>query len=182
MAKSLQEQLMGSGLIDKRKAKTLKKEKQTELKRRPKGHALENKEKEYLEKLKQEKIEKDKELNRIKVLELEKKALKAQVKQLISTNEIKRHSGEVSFQFTDNKKIKRIYLDQEQYEHLAKGLLAIATIDEEYLLVPKLVAKKVIERDEEAICYLYEKELNNEQEGEEEDPYKGFEIPDDLMW
>ena len=183
MAKSLQEQLMGSGLIDKKKAKTIQKEKRIQRKQLPKGHSLDEKEKEYLEKLKQEKVQKDKELNKKKEEELEKKALKAQVKQLIKTNEIKRLTGEIAFQFTDNKKIKRIYVAQEQYDHLVRGLLAIANIQEDYLLIPKAVAKKVIEREAEAICYIYEKEMTKEQELEEDDdPYKGFEIPDDLMW
>tara|TARA_R110001592_G_C13131410_1_gene746590 strand:- start:1530 stop:2078 length:549 start_codon:yes stop_codon:yes gene_type:complete len=182
MAKSLQDQLMGSGLIDKKKAKTIQKEKRIQRKQLPKGHSLNDKEKEHLEKLKQEKIEKDKELNKKRVEALEKKALKAQVKQLITTNEIKRITGEIAFQFTDDKKIKRIYLQQEQYDHLAIGLLAIANINEEYILVPKGVAKKIVERDAQAICYLYEKEMTKQQELEEDDPYKGFEIPDDLMW
>jgi uncharacterized protein YaiL (DUF2058 family) len=182
MAKSLQEQLMGSGLIDKKKAKTIQKEKRIKRKQLPKGHSPDDKNKEYLEKLKQEKIEKDKELNKKRVEESEKKALKAQVKQLITSNEIKRISGEIAFQFTDNKKIKRIYLGQEHYDHLVRGLLAIANINEEYLLVPRGVAKKIIERDAQAICYLYEKEMTKQQALEEDDPYKGFEIPDDLMW
>lgn len=181
MAKSLQEQLMGSGLIDKKKAKTIQKEKRIQRKQLPKGHALDDKEKERLEKLKQEKIEKDKKLNKERVQELEKKALKAQVKQLIKTNEVRRSAGEVAFQFTDDKKIKRIYLIQEQYDHLTKGLLSIANINEEYILIPKGVAKKVIERDAQAICYIYEKDVSKQQ-NDEEDPYKDFEIPDDLMW
>jgi hypothetical protein len=181
MAKSLQEQLMGSGLIDKKKAKSIQKEKRIQRKQLPKGQDLDEKEKQRLEQLKQEKIEKDKELNRKRVEELEKKALKAQVKQIIKTNEVKRSVGEVAFQFTDNKKIKRIYLAQEQYDHLTKGLLAIANIDDEYILIPKGVGKKVQERDDQTICYLYEKNQTKEQE-KEDDPYKDFEIPDDLMW
>jgi hypothetical protein len=110
MAKSLQEQLMGSGLIDKKKAKTIQKEQRMERKQVPKGHSPDNKEKDHLEKLKQEKIERDKELNKKIAEESEKKALKAQVKQLIKSNEIKRIIGEIAFQFTDNKKIKKIYL------------------------------------------------------------------------
>jgi hypothetical protein len=61
-------------------------------------------------------------------------------------------------------------------------LLVIASINEEYILVPKIIAKKITERDNQSICYLYEKEINNQQEIEEDDPYKNFEIPDDLMW
>ena len=139
------------------------------------------KEKERLEKLKQEKIEKDKALNKKKVEEAERKAIQAQVKQLIKTNEIKREAGDVVFQFSDGKKIKKIYVSQEQYDHLTKGLLAIAVLAENYVLVARAVASKISERDSQAIAYLFEKSAEN-MESDEDDPYKGFEIPDDLMW
>ena len=179
--KSLQEQLMGSGLIDKKKAKAIQKEQRVKQKQTPKGQAPDNTEKERLEKLKQEKINRDKELNRKKVEELERKAIQAQVKQLIKTNAVKREAGDVVFQFSDAKKIKKIYVNQEQYDHLTKGLLAIASLDGEYILVARAVASKITERDSQAIAYLFEKSADNLQP-DEDDPYKGFEIPDDLMW
>tara|TARA_B100001063_G_C16722182_1_gene534249 strand:+ start:277 stop:819 length:543 start_codon:yes stop_codon:yes gene_type:complete len=179
--KSLQEQLMGSGLVDKKKAKAIQKEKRIQRKQTPKGQVADNAEKERLEKLKQEKIEKDKALNKKKVEEAERKAIQAQVKQLIKTNEIKREAGDVVFQFSDGKKIKKIYVSQEQYDHLTKGLLAIAVLAENYVLVARAVASKISERDSQAIAYLFEKSAEN-MESDEDDPYKGFEIPDDLMW
>ena len=179
--KSLQEQLMGSGLIDKKKAKKIQKEKNIQRKQTPKGQAPDTTEKERLEKLKQEKINKDKELNRKKVEELERKAIQAQVKQLIKTNEVKREAGDIVFQFSDAKKIKKIYVNQEQYDHLTKGLLAIASLNDEYILVARGVASKITERDSQAIAYIFEKEANK-AEPDEDDPYKDFEIPDDLMW
>ena len=179
--KSLQEQLMGSGLIDKKKAKAIQKEQRVKQKQTPKGQAPDNTEKERLEKIKQEKINKDKELNRKKVEALELKAIQAQVKQLIKTNEVKRESGDVVFQFSDNKKIKKIYVNQEQYDHLTKGLLAITSLSGDYVLVARAVASKISERDPLAIAYLFEKAVESIDQ-DEEDPYKGFEIPDDLMW
>ena len=179
--KSLQEQLMGSGLIDKKKAKAIQKEQRIQRKQMPKGQLPDNTEHERLEKLKQEKIKKDKELNRKKVEELERKAIQAQVKQLIKTNAVQRDIGDVVFQFSDAKKIKKIHVSQTQYDHLTKGLLAIASLQGEYILVARAVASKITERDQLAICYFYEK-ASDETEIDEDDPYKGFEIPDDLMW
>lgn len=179
MVKSLQEQLMGSGLVDKKKAKAIQKEKRVQRKQVPKGQVADTSEQERLEKLKQEKINKDKALNRKKVEALEQKAIQAQVKQLIKSNEVAREAGDVAFQFSDAKKIKRIYVDQTQYNHLTKGLLAIAVLEGVYILVARAVASKVIERDASAICYIYEKDASNM---DEDDPYKEFEIPDDLMW
>lgn len=184
MAKTLQEQLMGSGLVDKKQAKAIQKEKRDKRKQAPKGQLTVDKEKSELEleRLKQEKIERDKALNKQRLAELERKAIKAQVKQLLQTNEVKREPGDVSFQFTDNKKIKKIYVSQLQFNHLSKGLLAIGSVNNEYLLVPAAVAKKVMERDSDAIHYYYAKQQNDGIELAEDDPYKGFEIPDDLMW
>lgn len=182
MVKSLQEQLMGAGLVDKKKAKAIQKEKRIQKKQTPKGHVIEDKNKEQIEKSRLEKIQKDKELNRQKMEALEKKAIQAQVKQLIKTNEVKRDEGEYSFQFTENKKIKRIYLSKEQFDHLARGILAIVSLNEGFVLLPKAVAKKIMEREQSSICYFYEKEKTETEELEVDDPYKGFEIPDDLMW
>lgn len=182
MVKSLQEQLMGSGLVDKKKAKALKQEKRMKQKQTPKGHVVENQTQKELEKKRLEKLERDKQLNKEKLQEQEKRAIAAQVKQLIQTNEVKRESGELAFQFTEGKKIKRIYVDQTQYDYLVKGVLAIASLDDEFILVPKMVAKKIMERIPGSICYYYDKTNTTAEEDLEEDPYKGFEIPDDLMW
>ena len=90
MAKSLQEQLMGSGLVDKSKAKKIQKEKRKKRKQTPKNELLKEEQQkiELAEKQKQEKAEKDRELNRIKKAEQDKKAVKAQIIQLIQTNKI----------------------------------------------------------------------------------------------
>jgi len=183
MAKSLQEQLMGSGLVDKKQAKAIKKEQREKRKHTPKGQLASDKEKSALEleRLKLEKIEKDKALNKQRMEELERKAIQAQIKQLLQSNEVQREPGDVSFQFTDNKKIKKIYVSQEQFNHLSKGLLAIGSVNDEYVLVAAGVAKKIMERDADAIHYYFVKQ-EDINEIPEDDPYKGFEIPDDLMW
>jgi uncharacterized protein YaiL (DUF2058 family) len=182
MAKSLQEQLMGKGLIDKKQAKAIQKEKREKRKQAPKGQQEINEEKLLIEKLKQEKIEKDKALNKKRLDELEKKAIKAQVKQLLESNQIKREQGDVPFQFTHDKKIKKIYVSDFQFKHLSRGILAIGSINDDYIIVPAGVARKIMERDTTAIHYYFDARQNEQSTQEEEDPYKGFEIPDDLMW
>ncbi len=182
MAKSLQDQLMGSGLINKNKAKAIQKEKREKRKQAPKGHVEIAEEQRLIEKIRLEKIEKDKELNKQRVAEQEKKAIRAQVKQLLLSNKIQREKGEIPFQFTHDKKIKKIYVSELQFTHLSKGLLAIGSVEDDYIIVPAGVAKKIIERDPSAIHYYFVKQETEDHNSEEEDPYKGFEIPDDLMW
>jgi uncharacterized protein len=182
MAKSLQEQLMGAGLVDKKKAKTIQKEQRTKRKQTPKGQQVEDELKLRTEQQKQEKIEKDRELNRLKQEAQNKKAIKAQVIQLIEMNTLSSESDDIGFQFAVDKKIKKIHISEKQQKHLLKGRLAIAMLGENFVLIPAAAASKIFERDEAAIVYHQEKIESQDQEVDEEDPYKDFQIPDDLMW
>jgi len=186
MAKSLslQEQLMGSGLVDKKKAKQIQKEKRQKRKQTPKGLLQEEEQQKQalVEKQKQEKIEKDRELNRLKNEEQDKKAIQAQIKQLIQTNKIECQNGEIGFQFIVNKVIKKLYIDAEQQTYLQRGRLAITQLNEDFYLVPKEVAEKITQRDDGVVVHLQTGQSTMDDILEEDDPYKDFVIPDDLMW
>jgi len=181
MAKSLQEQLMGSGLVDKKKAKSIQKEQRTKRKQAPKGVEQVDEVKLRAEQHKNEKTEKDRELNKLRLKEQERKAIQAQIKQLIKVNKIPREKGEIGFQFVVETKVKKIFINEEQQAHLLSGRLAISLLAEEFILVPALVADKIIERDDSAIVYR-NSEVDSEDQNDEDDPYKDYEIPDDLMW
>jgi uncharacterized protein YaiL (DUF2058 family) len=182
MAKSLQEQLMGAGLVDKKKAKNIQKEQRAKRKQTPKGQVVESEAAIRAEQAKKEKAEKDKALNKAKLEEQNKKAIQAQVKQLIEMNAVEREGEDIGFQFAVDKKIKKIYISEQQQNHLLKGRLAIALLGDDFILIPAVAAAKIIERDESAIAYHLEKSGTQEAEIDEDDPYKDYQIPDDLMW
>ena len=46
-------------------------------------------------------------------------------------------------------------------------------------MVPATVARKIMERSQGSVLYLYEK---NDRQDEEDDYYKDYKIPDDLTW
>jgi len=183
MAKSLQEQLMGSGLVDKKQAKKIQKEKRQKRKQTPKGLLQEEatQKQDLIDKQKQEKIEKDRELNRLKKAEQDKKAIKAQIIQLIQTNKIARQNGDIGFQFVVNKQIKKLYIDEEQQGYLLRGKLAITQQNDEFYIVPTVVAEKISQRDESVVVYLETNQVETNT-SLDDDPYKDFVIPDDLMW
>jgi uncharacterized protein YaiL (DUF2058 family) len=182
MAKSLQEQLLGAGLVDKKKAKNIQKEKRVQRKQTPKGQAVQNEAEARIAQQKKEKAERDKALNQAKLEEQNRKAIKAQVKQLIEMNTVPSEGDDIGFQFAVDKKIKKVYISEQQQTHLLKGRLAIANLDESFILIPATAATKIIERDEAAIVYHMEKSQPQDTEIEEDDPYKDYQIPDDLMW
>ena len=190
MPVSLQDQLKKSGLIDDKKAKQLKraKNKQEKLARKSKKPAVDQAKLE-LNRLKSEKIAKDRQLNLEKNRQAEKRALAAQIKQLIEMNIIAK-DGDHKFSFTDANVIKHIYVSQTQIDQLSHGTLAIvrqivkqAAMQKDgqkhnHVLVPMGVAHKIEQRDENVVVFKAQESTNVE----EDDPYADFQIPDDLTW
>lgn len=176
MAKSLQDQLLSKGLIDKKKAKTIKKAQRVS-KREQAAESDESKLRAQEALL--AKSERDKELNRKKNEQAAQKAELAQIKQLIETKQINNAGGEIAYQFSHGKNIKKIYVNELLHEQLVKGLIAIVTQVENYALVPRQVAEKIAQRDASFVVVL---NSNKGDEADENDPYADYKIPDDLMW
>jgi len=182
MAGSLFDQLKKSGLVDANKAKKISKEKHQSRKQADKGK---NKAPQLSEaaKLAQqaqaEKIARDRELNLQQKQEAERKAIAAQIRQLIEMNRIKDRDGEVAYNFNNAGKVDRIYVKEVFQSQLAKGQLAIVRLDQRVELVPTAVAEKIRMRDEACVVYC-DSALHDAKS--DDDPYADYQIPDDLMW
>lgn len=176
---SLQDQLLKAGVVDRKKAKQVELEKRKKAKQATKGQQQVDETKALAKQALAEKVSRDRELNRLKEQTAELKAINAQIKQLIDINCIDRSRGNISYQFTDNKKIKKIYVEAKQHDSLSKGTLAIAKIDDQYQLIPAGVADKIKQRDER---FIMVQNQTSESECSDDDYYADFKIPDDLMW
>lgn len=176
---SLQEQLLKSGVIDKKKAKSVEKEKRKKNKKIPKGQKQINEAAEQAAINHKEKVEKDRELNRQLKEKADLKAISAQIKQLIKVNRVDRNHGDVAYQFTDKNTIKKIYVTAALVTQLSNGRLAIVKLEDRYELVPSPVAEKIAQRDESLVVQKNEVKKSS---GSEDDPYADYQIPDDLMW
>jgi len=176
---SLQDQLLKAGLVSKDKATKAKSAKRKQAKI-SKKHKLEtiDESKVAAEKAMADQAEKDRQLNQQKNAKAEEIAIIAQIKQLIEVNQQRTGKPQVTFNFTDSGKIKKFEVSNEVHKHITNGLLAIARFNDEYSLVPKIVAQKIQQRSDEFIV-----PLNIEvEEIEADDPYADYQIPDDLMW
>lgn len=176
---SLQDQLLKAGLADEKKAKAIRSEKRKQRKQQPKGAVQVNEAEIRARQAREEKAERDRQLNLQRQKEAEKKAIQAQIRQLVETNRLDRSRGETSYQFVDGKKIKKILVDDTMVDQLSRGRLAVVRLGENYDVVPEKVARKIMERDEGAVVVLHDRQQDDQGE---DDPYAGYEIPDDLMW
>jgi len=178
MGKSLQEQLLKAGLVDKKEAKKAQKAKRKNDKLQHKSKSVTVDESRLLAKQAMvDKAEKDRQLNKQREEVIERKSIAAQIRQLIEMNRQEKGEGDVVFNFVDNKKIKKMFLSKELQDQLARGCLAIVRLDKKYELVPSVVAEKIRTRDEDIVILM-----NEQVNDEENDPYADYKIPDDLMW
>lgn len=181
MAKSLQDQLLKAGLANKKQAVKAKKAKNTKEKMQRKGAEVSDELRENVAKADAEKLARDRELNRQRNAEAERRAVKAQIVQLVDMNKIETR-GDIDFNFTHEGKIKTLMLEAAQRKALTNGQLAIVkTVDAPFELVHATIARKIAERDKDVLIVL------NEGSGAEEaedldDAYADYKIPDDLMW
>lgn len=182
MAGSLQDQLLKAGLADAKKARQVQKDKRKQAKvARNSGVEFVDENKEAARQARADKARHDRELNRALQEEAQRKAINAQIKQLINASKLARGTGDIGYNFTDGKKVKKAYVSALQQRQLSAGLLAIAKQGDQYEVVPRVVADKIAERDESRVIICSEAESVNLTE-EEKDWYKDYEIPDDLMW
>ena len=179
---SLQDQLLKAGLIDTKKAKQANKEKrkETNVARRSPEPVIDEV-KQSAEQARLEKAERDRELNRQRNAELEQRAIAAQIKQLIENHRQPKGAGQndVEYNFTDGKLIKKMRVSSLVLEQIARGILAVVKLGDGYEVVPRIVADKITLRDEKSVLVA---NVKTQQQTDEDDPYKDYVIPDDLMW
>ena len=181
MGNALQDQLLKAGLVDKNQANRAKSTKHKKMKhQRSNNQLIVDEAKHLAEKAIQEKSERDRELNRQLNEKAQKKAIIAQIKQLINVNKMSKGNGDdLAYNFEDNKNIKRIYVTQDSHDAIALGKLAIVKSEGQYEIVPGPVADKINLRDE---SYIILRNDPSQEDKESDDFYADYEIPDDLMW
>lgn len=173
---SLQEQLLKSGLTTDAKARQIRSEKRKQQRQNNAGD--EDEAKRLAQKAREEQAARDRELSLLKKEQAEQKEISAQIKQLIDQNR-KDQAGDdgIAYKFSDNNKIKTVYVSEAMREQISKGRLAIVKWERQYEIVPADVALKIKARD--ANCVLV---LNDQAEEKIDDAYAAYQIPDDLIW
>jgi uncharacterized protein YaiL (DUF2058 family) len=179
MALSLRDQLLKAGLVNEKQVKQASKQKQKQQRLEQKGQIeKDDSQKLVAQQAMAEKLAKDQELNRQQQEKQEKKALAAQIKQLIESARLPKLTTEDYYNFVDDKKVKRISVNNMVRDKLSSGSLAIVRHGGAYEIIPRDAAVKIQERDAQRIVLL-----NTPTEAPDaDDPYAAYQVPDDLMW
>jgi uncharacterized protein YaiL (DUF2058 family) len=123
------------------------------------------------------KVARDQELNRKREEKAKRRARIAEIEQIIEQNRVPRLETEDFYSFIDGKKIRRMSVNPERREQLTSGVLAIVRYKGHYAAVPKAIAERIRERDQNMVVPVVA-----QSSATTDDAYKDFVVPDDLMW
>ncbi|MEO7323511.1 MAG: DUF2058 domain-containing protein [Dokdonella sp.] len=180
MRNPLQDQLLKAGLVKKSKVAEIAREQTKQ--RHGKAPPAPNGEQVNVAQLQAERAERDRAHAAERNAQARTNELRTQVRQIVETNRIKRE-GEISYRFTDGGKISSVFVNQALRAQLASGLLVIVRHDQSYELVPRSAAEKIHARDATAIVLDHgRREAGDAQANDDDDHYKQFQVPDDLIW
>ena len=186
MADSLFDQLKKSGLASKSQAHKARAEKR-------KQKAGPNTNDQEIEQARQQKRERDQQLNAQRKADADRKALDAQIKQLIQAHQQSKGvvvpsqdseggngqgAESVDYHFVEDSKVKTIQVSKIVQQQLTRGQLAVVKLSNGYELIPIVIAEKILSRNPQ---WFVARNAPVDVEGED-DPYKDYQVPDDLLW
>ncbi|MCK5090979.1 MAG: DUF2058 domain-containing protein [Gammaproteobacteria bacterium] len=180
MANSFGDQFLKAGLVSQAQLKKANKSKRKPHKKGTKktDEVIVNEAAESARQVAAERVARDRELNQQQKDAGERKAIQAQIRQLVEMNRLPRDDGEMGYNFQDGTVIKKIFVTEAMHNNLGRGFLAIVKFNDGYEVIPSVVAEKIRLRDE--FCIV--SNVETQDESGEDDLYADYNVPDDLMW
>ncbi|NCT67817.1 MAG: DUF2058 domain-containing protein [Rhodanobacteraceae bacterium] len=179
MRNPLQDQLLKAGLVKKSKVDQVAREQARQ--RQGKAPTPAAAEQVDAKRLQAERAERDRALAAERNAQARANELRAQVRQIVESHKVA-HAGEIDYRFTDADKIRSVPVNAALRAQLASGALLIVRHDEGYALLPRAVADKVYERDAAMVVLDHGRADAAGATDEDDEFYKQFQVPDDLVW
>ena len=176
----LQEQLLKAGLVKQSKVAAVAREQNKA--RHAKGTPQPSVAQLEAERARAEKVERDRALAAERKAQAHAAELRAQARQIIEDRKVPR-SGESEYRFTADGAIRTLLINEELRKKLASGALVIARLGDRDVLLPRVAADKIRERDAGMIVLDHGTGSESTEASSEDDAYYAqFKVPDDLVW
>ena len=183
MGKSFQDQLLALGLVDKKKANKAKKDRHQQKKKQGKtkqATPVIDENAVLAQKAAEKKKARAQKLNRQRDEKLRKRADEGRIRQLIEKHKVAQDEKGQPYRFNASGTIRRIFVDKETTNRLGNGQLGVVGFGSVFEVLPKEIIHKIQEIDGQLFVSIASPSGKNETDPD--DPYAGFEVPDDLMW
>ena len=185
MSMSLRDQLLAAGLVSQKQAREAERQQQHQQRQQQpkKKHApAATMPAPVKATAPSAKVARDLALNRQQQEKAQRKALMAQVKQLVEQNRLPPVEAGEPYNFVDGSKVRRIAVNAALRTQLTRGEIAIVRNGGGYDLVPLSLVQRIRERDPSAVVVPAPVAVAVPDAAAADDPYKEFAVPDDLMW
>ncbi|WP_026300826.1 DUF2058 domain-containing protein [Thioalkalivibrio sp. ALE23] len=189
MSDAMRDQLLKTGLVDEKQVKKARSEQHKGKKKakKPKKAAPPAAEPTVAEQRQAEQAERSRRKNEERQARAARKALTAQLRELVSSNLYPVPAGEDAedYHFQQGGRIRSLPVTPALRRQLADGRAAIAGLDHRpeagFRLVPRETADRIRERDPQWPLVIPAEEAAD-SEPAADDPYADYVVPDDLMW
>ena len=180
MSLSLREQLLAAGLVSEQQVQRAERQQKQQQYTAPRGKKKQGPTPQELaaQRATAEKVAKDAEANRRKEEKLQRRAKFAEIKQLVAGHQVPRVETDDLYNFQDGTNIKRVPVNPDLRYKLVHGVLAIVRCEGRYAFVPAEIGEQVRARVERALIHLNKPGAPPS----DDDPYKDYVVPDDLVW
>ena len=112
------------------------------------------------------------------VAESAKKALRRKIQELVETGRLNHPEADIAYSFVKGKRIKRIYVTEEQRAQLTAGAIVIAALDGDHHLLPLPVAEQLLAlAPQTVVCGGAEGDGRPGEVDGDQHP-----VPDDISW
>ncbi|MFV0436687.1 MAG: DUF2058 domain-containing protein [Desulfopila sp.] len=184
MGSSFQDQLLKLGLVNRQQVEKAKKSQHGErVKKKGKKPPVKVDENALLaEEARAKKKERARQLNLEREAKLQKRADAARIRQLVETHCLGKDERGVAYRFVDRKKVYRIFIDQSVVDKLSRGRAGIVRLAEQYEVCPAEIVRKIQAIDAAVVVLFNASPGAEEDDSAADDPYAGYEVPDDLVW
>jgi uncharacterized protein YaiL (DUF2058 family) len=185
MSMSLRDQLLQAGLISKKQAEQAERPTHHQRKdRAPKKPPTAAEQQRLAAQAAAQKAQaarqaQDQQRNRQLQEKSERKARQAEIRQLVEQHRLPKVESDELYNFVDGSRIRRIPVSAQTRVRLGEGQLRIVRCEGRYEVVPAQIAQRIGERDERA---LIPQVVATAAAADENDPYKAYVVPDDLIW
>jgi len=120
----------------------------------------------------------DQELNQRRQDKAQRKARLAEIQQLVEQHRLPRLETDDHYSFIDGRKVRRMSVDAQRRAQLMSGALTIVRYKGHYAVVPAEIGARIRQREEQMVVAHMKPQASVPQD----DAYKDFVVPDDLMW
>lgn len=179
MRNPLQDQLLKAGLVKKSRVAEVVREKARQ--RDGKAPPPPSEEQLNAERVMTERAERDRALAAERNSHARQHEQHAQARQIVDMHKIAR-GGELTYRFADGDVIRNVLVNELLRSQLASGAMVIVRHLNGYEVLPRLAADKVHARDPGLIVVDHSLTESATSASTDEEYYRQFKVPDDLVW